>query len=106
MKSSPVLLAFYKAWIGETKHHRYTRRNGGLCPNLTEFMDAAFPGCIQAPVMEEMHKQFHAAGLPVSHPFNMDMSGYRQEVGLRCCHRNASRVQWVKNRIKDMEEVE
>ena len=43
MKSSPVLLAFYKAWLGETQPKRYQRRNAGLCPNLVEFMDTVFP---------------------------------------------------------------
>lgn len=105
MKSSPVLLAFYKAWLGEAKPTRYQRRNGGLCPNLVEFMDAVFPEHRLAPVMEEMHQQFYDANLNGVHPFHEDIHEYRAEVGNRACHTNKLRVQWVKDRIKDMEDA-
>lgn len=106
MKSSPILLAFYKAWLGETKPGKYQRRNGGLCPNLVEFMDTVFPECRLSPVMEEMHQQFRDAGLNETHPFHADIFEYRGEVGRRSCHTNKVRIQWVQDRIKDMEETE
>ena len=107
MKSSPFLLAFYKAWIGETKHPNWQRYNGGLCMNLYEFACAMYPNQrIAGGYLDEMREQFLDAGLNPEVPFNDHLHGYREELYNHACHTNKLRIQWVKNRIKDMEETE
>lgn len=104
MKSSPFLLAFYEAWIGETEYPNWQRCNGGLCINLYEFADAMYPNRgVAGGYLDEMQEQFLDAGLNPHIPFNDHIHGYREELYNQACHTNELRVQWVVSKLEQEE---
>lgn len=102
MKSSPVLLAFYKAWLDP----HYVHRNAGLCCNFDQFMTDNFPTIRHDVYREELRTQFIDAGVDTFYPFNISAEDYQRETSSCSCHTNKLRIQWVQDRIKDMEEAQ
>lgn len=99
IKSSPDLLAFYKAWLAwaekDAPHLNVFSQSHGLCSNLDLFCEHSGP-------IDEMNVQFTSAGLDNFHPF-----GYYDYVHHRICatmHLDPNRLAWVKARIADMED--
>lgn len=112
MKSSPLLLAFYKAWRRGADENGYVRRdNAGLCYNLRVYILAAekYPdyagdkwAC--ADLLHEMKKQYRSAGLDDTLPFDGHFWRYNLDSNQNACSSNPKRIQWVLDRIADMEE--
>lgn len=110
MKSSPYLLQFYEWWL-EQEDTNFSKKHYGLCTCLVDFLyniawikDVENVANLQASVREEMKEQFKKEGLNHLHPFNTDFSHYFTETELGIAHLNTERVQWVIDRIRDMEE--
>lgn len=102
MKSSELLLGFYQWWL---KSDSITT-SSGLCTNLAIYTNhKQTPDHEYRRVESEMKDQFMQAGLDLSFPFNEDQEDYFMESHLSSCPYNPHRVQWVQDRIKDMEAV-
>ncbi len=106
MKSSPMLLEFYKWWYNITPIPGHLPRpTSGLCTNL-----AIYAGLRNISIEDydtiskEMNMQFAEAGLIVRLPFNKDIEDYSKESHRSACYSNSARVQWVKDRIQESEE--
>lgn len=118
MKSSKMLLEFYKAWLAGTDDSGYVRDDGnGLCGNLGEYTwkhlwrsdftereEGEFWE-VREKLEQEMKLQFISAGLSAHFPFNYSFILYLDETLQKGCSINTARLQWVKDRISDMEEV-
>ena len=105
IESSPTLTIFYQdyqAWLDEgAPQDAPFRRYSGLCANMYEVFLSN--DCSLFGVYREL-KQFREAGLDDTLPFNEnDFGSYLAEMGEETCHLNPARVNWVKQRIADME---
>lgn len=92
---SQTLTNFYRAYLAwveagapEKNEHEFKRRIG-LCSNLHWF---TFPNDFP---LEEMTRQFAAAGLDSFHPFSRSIE-YRDEKVAGTCHLNNNRMSWVR----------
>lgn len=106
--SSYWLLQFYKAWdawadeaveTGQAPDHMSFDTWHGLCGCLEEW---TWDSQINIPLMDELHSQFHQAGLEVEYPFG-GRSTFFDEVDMDTIHCNPERRKWVKARISDAE---
>lgn len=118
MKSSPMLLNFYQAWLAGSDRSWVRSDSNSLCVNLGEWMwknyykdefDSMQEDMFwqqRDALAREMKQQFMEEGLNVFYPFHKDYTDYVQETVKNACATNPLRVQWVQDRIKDMEGVE
>lgn len=113
--SSQPLAEFYGAYMGLNRPEGWERNNAmGLCHNLEEWWDVAYPPTNNASACEflenvldfrvvhrEMVDQFEQAGLFWAFPFNQDVGDFFSEFSNSKCHLNQERRQWVIDRITD-----
>lgn len=110
--SSPELLQFYKAWdawadeaveTGQAPDHMSFDTWHGLCGCLEEWVwDTQINIPETGALSDELHSQFHQAGLEVDYPFG-GRTTFFDEVDLDTMHCNHERRKWVKARISDAE---
>lgn len=101
MKSSEILLSFYKAWLKNDDQGIWQPRSQvGLCHNLRQYSFLYSPGDEES-LSEEMQQQFRDAGLDKEYPFNVNGTHYFNE---KDAYSNEARVQWVKDRIAEAEQ--
>lgn len=109
-KSTPVLLEFYKAWLeaaeapdADSDEHFIFRNGMGLCGNLEMWCDEYYDEeDVEANAAYCcMKEQFESIGLSSIYPFG-EME-YNEAAYADTQHKNARRLAWVRNRIKDME---
>lgn len=107
IKSSPILLAFYKDWLANVVAAPITNATVkcyGLCRNLDTFLtkvtreDTTFAG--YNTIRAEMKQQFERAGLDRSYPFSSEAIYYRQS-DYEIQHLDPARIAWVCDRIAD-----
>lgn len=102
MKQSESLTAFYDAyldWLNKRARSKKFSRKEGLCTNLIRFLGHEDDGKACIPEIDEIQKQFGAAGLDRVLPFNSRAEGdpgYCNETFAGKAHTNKKRVAWVK----------
>lgn len=94
---SPLLRAFYVAyrnWLLEgARYSSIFSCKEGLCANGYDFFSSI--GVNHAPLLEELHAAFTAAGLDEKLPFNVSPQHFEAESARGECHLNPARIAWV-----------
>lgn len=104
--SSATLIRFYKAWIAN--HPEMDRTTNGLCNCLEAYVGSYSPSTerwranMLGSLKYEMRKQFECAKLDYNFPFNYGYGDYALECDANKSHENARRIQWVEDRIEDV----
>lgn len=102
--SSTTLIHFYKAWMAN--HPAMNRTRHGLCGCLTDYVGSIADERWRANMLDslkyEMRRQFTCAKLDYNFPFNTGRMDYLSDCLDLACHNNMLRLQWVKDRIEDV----
>lgn len=112
LTNQEVLFAFYKAyskWVDnrapEWNEYEFTR-DYGLCSCLAAFVRNSYGwDTFTTPIQNYQSALFKKAGLDKCNPFNHEGYIYSYEAIGRVMHLNPRRIQWVRNYIKDYENV-